>query len=328
MSISALILAAGKSTRLGSLGLQKPKPLLPVLGRPLLEWNTHRLRQVSDIIDIRCNASHLSEQVVALSNALDISCSVEPDILGTGGGIANMARQMLSTTDARDVDAFLCHNGKVMSDIDFTELISHHVKTESDVTLTVSRAGDTLGLPASIGVDKELRVRWIRHRKDAVPTEAFVFTGVHLFSRDIVAQMPAGPHCLIDGTYRPLLEKGARISAYVHPGYYHEHSSPKRYLLGNMRLLQHMPAAIASVAPVPAVTFPNTSTAWITDPSQSLARACENVNNVVIGKNTSIPDNCKLNNAVVWDDSVINHVGDQTLTSCIITPNGIIQADI
>src|SRR5258708_7255884 len=95
---AVMLLAAGRGTRLGPLGLALPKPLVPVCGYPAIRFGLAACASAG-LGDVVVNLHHLGDQ---LRQTLDdgsaagvrIRYSVEPDLLGTGGGIAN-ARPLL-----------------------------------------------------------------------------------------------------------------------------------------------------------------------------------------------------------------------------------------
>lgn len=88
-----MILAAGKSTRLGQLGLHTPKPMLPLGGRPVLEWTLERLR-AGGITEVVINLHHAAEVIPnyfgdGSGRGLKITYLREEEILGTAGGVKN-----------------------------------------------------------------------------------------------------------------------------------------------------------------------------------------------------------------------------------------------
>jgi NDP-sugar pyrophosphorylase family protein len=113
--MKAMILAAGFGTRLQPLTKTVPKPMVPVLNRPLLERTIELLRQ-SNIQDIAVNVHHLSEQVIAHFGdgskfGVNLHFSREETILGTAGGIKE-AQKFL------DGGSFLVINSDIIVDID------------------------------------------------------------------------------------------------------------------------------------------------------------------------------------------------------------------
>src|SRR5438552_8545786 len=132
--MKAMVLAAGLGTRLRPLTDTLPKPLLPVAGRPLLEWNLLILKR-HGITEVIINLHHLGEQIVrALRDGarlgLRLAYSHEPTLQGTGGGIKQ------ATPFLKD-GPFLVLNGDTLSDCDLTALIAAHRVSGALATLAV-----------------------------------------------------------------------------------------------------------------------------------------------------------------------------------------------
>src|SRR5437870_5981980 len=132
--MKAMVLAAGLGTRLRPLTATLPKPLLPVAGRPILEWNLLLLKR-HGITEVIINLHHLGEQIVrALGDGarlgLRLAYSHEPTLQGTGGGIKQAAPFLKG-------GPFLVLNGDTLSDCDLTALIAAHRASRALATLAV-----------------------------------------------------------------------------------------------------------------------------------------------------------------------------------------------
>ena len=118
----AMILAAGKGTRLRPLTLETPKPLVEVAGQPLIVWHIKAL-QAAGITDITINASWLADKLMSTLGdgaqyGVKLHWSVEDDEpLETAGGIF----QALQTAKLRD-EPFILVNSDVWTTYDFTQL--------------------------------------------------------------------------------------------------------------------------------------------------------------------------------------------------------------
>lgn len=121
----AMILAAGKGTRLRPLTLETPKPLVEVAGQPLIVWHIKAL-QAAGITDITINASWLADKLMSTLGdgaqyGVKLHWSVEGDEpLETAGGIF----QALQTAKLRD-EPFILVNSDVWTTYDFTQLQSY-----------------------------------------------------------------------------------------------------------------------------------------------------------------------------------------------------------
>ncbi|MGB9761879.1 MAG: sugar phosphate nucleotidyltransferase [Caldimicrobium thiodismutans] len=133
MTLRAFILCAGFGTRLRPITEKIPKPLIPILGKPLLERIIRSLYRV-DINEIGINVYYLREKMINFIKNSPFCGKVEifseKEILGTGGGLKN-AEPFLKNSP------FLVHNGDILSDFDLKELISDHFRKRPLATLLV-----------------------------------------------------------------------------------------------------------------------------------------------------------------------------------------------
>ncbi len=135
--MKAMILAAGLGTRLRPLTDDRPKALVEVAGRPMLEWVISRLAG-HGFTDIIINAHHFAEQIESYVDTYDrpgisLNVSVEEEILGTGGGVRKAAWFF------EEKEPFLVHNVDVMTDLDLSGLMKAHRASEALVTVAVKK---------------------------------------------------------------------------------------------------------------------------------------------------------------------------------------------
>lgn len=136
--MKALILAAGLGTRLKHLTANKPKALVEVYGKPLLEIVVENLKK-SGIKDIIINVHHFADQIVdfvKLKNNFGINIAISDEtalLLDTGGGIKKASWFFDGEKD------FLVHNVDVISGIDFKEMYKFHIENNSFATLAVKK---------------------------------------------------------------------------------------------------------------------------------------------------------------------------------------------
>ncbi len=131
-----MILAAGYGTRLKPLTDSMPKALVPVLGKPMIEWIIDKLIS-SGFTDIVVNVHHFSRMMkgflseMGFPDARIMISDESHQILDTGGALFH-ARPLLS-----DGNPFLVHNTDILSDISLNELFDWHCRNQNDVTLAV-----------------------------------------------------------------------------------------------------------------------------------------------------------------------------------------------
>ena len=300
----ALILAAGFGTRLGPLSDERPKPLLPVCDIPLIRYAVALLRG-HGVGEIAVNLHHRGDLIRAeLGDGFHYSD--EPTILGTGGGIVKLADWL--TRGGRD--SFLVVNGKIVTDIDLGAVLRRHDATGAAATMVLREVPDAEKWGA-VEVDDAGRVVRILGQGSAPHDDgahACMFTGVHVLSPRLLARLPSsGESDSIRQAYIPALLAGERIEGVRHAGYWHEHSTPQRYLQGNWNLLSgsvtltHPPGPLVRVAP-----------------SATVARGAVLGPHVVIGARSVVGAAARLERVVVWPDST----ADGELHDAIVTPRG------
>ena len=168
-----------------------PKPVAPVLNRPIVAW-------IADLLaghgfhEAVVNLSYLPEQIRAVLGdgsefGLEISYSEEPEPLGTAGGVAKV-RDFLAETDS-----FLIISGDALTDIDLSAMREAHeanVERGGIATLATKRVDDTTQFGVAI-TDAEGRISGFQEKPD--PAEALsdlANCGIYMFRREIFDHFP------------------------------------------------------------------------------------------------------------------------------------------
>jgi NDP-sugar pyrophosphorylase family protein len=263
----AMILAAGYGTRLWPLTVDRTKPAIPVLGRPLVGYVAEYLSHYG-FSDVVVNLHHQPESVRAAlgdghSFGVRLHYVYEPEILGTSGAIEN-ARSLL------DGDTFVVVNGKIVTDINLAEALETHRRSSALATLVLQRntARERFSIvetrdgfvtsfggmptPASDNADGLRASRVEAQAEAAAGAEAqagaeaeskaeaapLMFTGIQIFEPRIFDYIPRGvfSHSVTD-VYLPAIAKGERIAAHVAGGSWRELSTIPRYLEINLALM-------------------------------------------------------------------------------------------
>jgi NDP-sugar pyrophosphorylase family protein len=141
--MKAMILAAGLGTRLRPLTDDRPKALVTVAGRTMLEIVLERLRRFG-VDEVIVNTHHYAEKIsqylVANRNfGMRIELSHEEELLDTGGGLKNAAWFFLDGKDPEDpsLAPFILHNVDIISTIDIGKMVQAHKETGALATIAV-----------------------------------------------------------------------------------------------------------------------------------------------------------------------------------------------
>lgn len=273
-NMKAMILAAGFGTRLFPLTIDRTKPAIPFLGKPLVGYVAEYVAKFG-FKDVVVNLHHQPESVKkALGNGSEFGVEIhytteEPKILGTAGALDN-ARHLLED------DTFLIVNGKIITDIDISAALETHRKSGALATMVLkpnyNRERFTIvetenDLVKGFGDFPELiSADQIRHPKSQIPNP-LMFTGIHILEPRVFDYIPRGVYSDIVPTfYNPAIRNGERIAAHIAEGNWFELSTIPRYL------------------------------------DISLAMLNGQKEKIVKGANTIISDSAKVKNSVIWDN--------------------------
>jgi NDP-sugar pyrophosphorylase family protein len=226
-----MILAAGYGTRLWPLTIDRAKPAIPFMNRPLVGYVAEYLSRFG-CAEVVVNLHHRPESVrAALGDGsrfgVRLSYVEEQEILGTSGALDN-ARHLL------EGGTFVVVNGKIATDIDLDAALATHRRNARERYSTVrTRDGLILGFGAAPAP--------LPHASDNVPSSdvPLMFTGIQILEPRIFDYIPRGvfSHSTTD-VYPQAMARGERVAAHVSGGMWHELSTVGRYLDTSIELLR------------------------------------------------------------------------------------------
>lgn len=224
--MKAMILAAGLGTRLRPLTNDRPKALVEVGGRTLLEITLARLRTFG-ISEVIVNVHHFADMVVDYLKAnnnfgMRIEVSREDELLDTGGGLKKAAWFFLDSA-GRD-EPFILHNVDVFSTIDLGRMVEFHKQRQALAALAMQERETSRYLL----FDEQLRLCGRRAGRDGVPelvrdcqqVKALAFSGVHVISPSIFPLMTEDGAFSIVSTYLGLAAQEKNILSFRADEYY------------------------------------------------------------------------------------------------------------
>ncbi len=225
--MKAMILAAGLGTRLRPLTDDRPKALVEVAGRTMLEITLVRLRDFG-VREVIVNVHHFADMVVDYLKAngnfgMRIEISREDDLLDTGGGLKKAAWFFLEDHGALD-DPFILHNVDAVSTIDLGRMVKFHADHQALATLVVQDRTTSRFLlfdeqlqlcGRQAGRDGQAEI--VRSSKHMV---ALAFSGIHVISPRMLTTMKETGAFSIIPAYLHLAAQGERIQAFRADEYY------------------------------------------------------------------------------------------------------------
>ncbi|MBI5427685.1 MAG: NDP-sugar synthase [Nitrospinae bacterium] len=295
--MKAMVLAAGFGTRLSPLTRFLPKPMFPVMNRPVLEYTLTLLRSCG-IREIVVNLHHLSEKVVdhfgdGKALGVDLHYSREESILGTAGGI-KAAQKFLED------GPFLVVNSDIFVDIDLRRAIEYHREKKSCLTL-VLKPGDSLELFDPIEVAPDGRVvHFVGASSRNVPEIAsrVTFTGIQIMEPEIFSRIPVGRFCgTTDAVFPGMVEEGLPVYGYIHEGYWNDMGNRASYLQLHKDIFDGKAGAGLARNP----DFPKET---LIVPPVFIGKECHIAANAQIGPYATLGDGCRIKYGAVVERSV------------------------
>jgi len=225
--MKAMVLAAGLGTRLRPLTQDRPKALVEIAGRTLLEITLARLRAFG-ISEVIVNLHHFADMVLEYLKTnhnfgLRIEISREDTLLDTGGGLKKAA-YFFGDDSGGFEGPFILHNVDVISTIDLRRMVQFHTENQALATLAVQNRESSRYLLFDQAfqlcgrrlVDGE-KTEWARPSKKP---EALAFSGIHVISPRLLAMLSEEGAFSIITSYLRLAAQGEKILSFCYDEYY------------------------------------------------------------------------------------------------------------
>ncbi len=227
--MKAMVFAAGYGRRLRPLTEKLPKALIPVWGRPMIEYPLRLLREAG-ITEVIINLHHLGKKIEdALGKGewlgIRIQYLREEELLDTGGGLLR-AKPLL------DKGTFIVINSDVMIDLPLKDLVAFHRQKRATATL-VLRKDDMADRYGAIGTASDGRIHSFLGQRPVqwpdVPLSKVMFTGVQIMEPKVFDYMEGpSPFSLTRVTYPRILLRGEPLYGFTFGGYWQDLGTRER----------------------------------------------------------------------------------------------------
>ncbi|GAA3191935.1 mannose-1-phosphate guanyltransferase [Actinocorallia longicatena] len=233
--MKAVVMAGGEGTRLRPMTANQPKPLLPVINRPIMEHVLRLLKRhgfTETVVTVQFLAALIRNYFgdgEELGMALQYATEEVP--LGTAGSVKN-------AEDALKDDRFLVISGDALTDIDLTEMVRFHKENGALVTIGLKRVPNPLEFGIII-CDEEGRIQRFLEK----PTWGQVFsdtvnTGIYVMEPEVLERVAAGESVDWSSDVFPeLLAEGAPLFGYVADCYWEDVGTHESYLKAQADML-------------------------------------------------------------------------------------------
>ncbi len=234
MVTSAILLVGGMGTRMQPLTYATPKPMLPLLGRPITEHQIMKAK-AAGITEIVLATSYLSDIFTPnFGNGekfgIKISYAVEKSALGTGGAIRNAAE--LLTNDG----PVMIFNGDVLSRHSLESQIAFHEAHDADVTLYLTEVEDARAFGV-VELDGD-RITSFNEKMETPPTN-IINAGCYIFNRSVIDAIPTETIVSVEReTFPALLAQKSKLVGFVDSNYWLDIGNPGALLRATRDLIE------------------------------------------------------------------------------------------
>ncbi|WP_067803842.1 mannose-1-phosphate guanyltransferase [Actinomadura formosensis] len=233
--MKAVVMAGGEGTRLRPMTANQPKPLLPLVNRPIMEHVLRLLKKhgfTETVVTVQFLAALIRNYFGDGEElGMSLSYATEEIPLGTAGSVKNAEEAL------RD-ERFLVISGDALTDIDLTDMVRFHKENDALVTIGLKRVPNPLEFGIII-VDDEGRVQRFLEK----PTWGQVFsdtvnTGIYVMEPEVLEHVAEGEPVDWSGDVFPkLLSEGARLFGYVADCYWEDVGTHESYFKAQADML-------------------------------------------------------------------------------------------
>lgn len=309
--IKAVLMAGGKGSRIRPLTLSRPKPLIPVANRPMIEYIVGKVKK-SGYDELVVTLSYLKSQIKKLLKKkypyLNIKYSVEKKPLGTAGGVKKASKHIN--------DTFFVLSGDVLVDVDLNEILDFHKKNNALATMVLTQVEDPSQYGIAVLDDKNQIVKFLEKPSPHEVFSKIANTGIYVLEPEILDYITnKGEIDFSKDVFPQLLEEKAGMYGFVHDGYWNDLGRPKTYLQANYDVLNR------KIKPEPygkklVEGVGRLGDMWVGDGVDIknkirligpvvIGSGCVIEKNCVIGQNTIIGDNVHLEKNITVKGSVV-----------------------
>ncbi|MDY6969958.1 MAG: sugar phosphate nucleotidyltransferase, partial [Spirochaetota bacterium] len=293
--IKAVIMAGGEGTRLRPLTSNRPKPMIPVINKPVIEHTINLLKKqgITDIIISLFYRPESVQNYFADGSDWDVNItySVEETPLGTAGGVKK------AIGDCNDT--FIVLSGDGVIDFNITKIFEYHKEKESQLTIVLKHVKEPIDYGIVIINDEGRIVKFFEKPAWSQVFSDTVNTGMYLLEPSILDHIPEGKSDFSMDIFPSLHEKDIPLYGYVSDGYWCD--------IGDLN--SYRDAHLAILDGLVAIDFPGKKIG----------------ENVWAGKDVDISNDAVIKGPAILGDFVKIKKGAEVAEFCVIGDNIVVE---
>ena len=298
----AVILVGGFGTRLRPLTCTRPKQLLPLGNKTLIEFMISRLEEQGFreiVLAVGYRPDSLQE-VLGDGEKLGVTIhySLEDEPLGTAGPIKQAESHL------RGSGRFLVLNGDIVSDMNYQQLLAQHDSHNATASIALYRVAN----PSRYGVvdiTSEGRIRAFIEKPSAVTAPSnLINAGCYVLDESVLDYIPIGRKVSIERETFPALCEKTQVYGWEHKGFWIDTGTPTSYLEANREILRA--SLVGSNATQPMKEYSDGKGVQYVRPymigmNTQIGNYCLIGPNVILGRNVTVGANTRIRDAVILD---------------------------
>ena len=300
--MKAVILAGGKGTRLRPLTNNIPKPLIPIVDSPCIEYVLKSLMS-ANINDVIITTAYMPEKLIrAIGDGKEFNFSTvysfESTPYGTAGAVKNVEGFLNET--------FVVLSGDVLVDIDLKQIIEEHKKSGASVTMALTKVEN----PTEFGIVGLENGFVSRFKEKPAPEEVFsnlINAGIYIIEPDVLEYIPGNTAFDFSKNLFPLIMgKGMKIHGVILDGLWMDIGRPSDYIESNREITLKISGGESVFVSPEAKVEDGVEFKGVcyVGPGSHISKGCI-INNSYIHSGTKIDMDCEIVNSVVLKDNVI-----------------------
>ncbi|WP_321469728.1 sugar phosphate nucleotidyltransferase [Halarcobacter sp.] len=297
--MKAIVLAGGFGTRIQPLTNSVPKPMLPILNRPMMEHIIIKLRDELGITEIGV-LLYFKPDIIKdyFKDGSDLGVKIEyflpDDDYGTAGAVA-FAKEFLDET-------FIIVSGDLVTDFDFKKIKRFHEKKQSQLTITLTSVENPLQFGVVIANEEDRIERFLEKPSWGEVFSDTINTGIYIIEPEVLDLIPYKQNFdFAKDLFPKMMKQEIPLWGCSHKGYWRDVGNPESY----REVFKDIFSGEIKLPSKGQVSKIDKGNVYLEDGSK-LNKKIRVEGTVIIGKNVSIDEGVTLKNCVIGDNCRIS----------------------
>lgn len=296
--MKAVVMAGGFGSRIQPLTNSRPKPMLPIVNRPMMEHTMMTLKEIgiTEFIVLLYFKPEIIKDYFKDGSEFGIKISyvLPDDDYGTAGAV-KLAQELIGDEN------FIIISGDLVTDFDFKKILDFHSSKKSQLSIVLTSVENPLQFGVVIANEDNIIEKFLEKPSWGEVFSDTINTGIYIIEPEILDYIPENKNFDFAKDLFPLLmQSDIHLMGYNLDGYWRDVGNPESYREVFEDILDER-----LNFKIPGIKQEYPDGMLYSDTPYTLNESIEIIDNVVLGKNVNIENNVKLNNVVIGDNVTI-----------------------